>query len=149
MVSFTEEQLSKDCPDCVEQFRLIRKIINEATFKNVGKLSCHVLCIAVGELFEPKFKIKHGYYAPGLQHSWLVDRYGNIIDLYPWGAIGGPMLIARTIAGILSGYETPKGDSFMYREDSTLSVLKDPKTRKDADIAKAELARLLETHKAQ
>ena len=148
MVSFTEEQLSKDCPDCVEQFRQIREIINEATFKDVGKLSCHVLCIAVGELFEPKFKIKHGYYTPGLQHSWLVDRYGNIIDLYPWGAISGPILIARTIAGILSSYETSNGDSFMYREDNTLSVLEDPKTRKDADIAKAELARLLEAHKA-
>ena len=43
MISFTEEQLSKDCPDCVEQFRQIREIINEATFKDVGKLSCHVL----------------------------------------------------------------------------------------------------------
>lgn len=148
MVSFTEEQLSKDCPDCVEQFRLIRKIINEATFKNVGKLSCHVLCIAVGELFEPKFKIKHGYYTPGLQHSWLIDRHGNIVDLYPWDTISEPILTARTIAGILSGYETPKGDSFMYREDDTLEVLKNSKTREDADIAKAELARLLETHKA-
>ena len=148
MVSFTEEQLSKDCPDCVEQFRQIREIINEATFKNVGKLSCHVLCIAVGELFEPKFKIKHGYYTPGLQHSWLIDRYGNIIDLYPWGAIGGPMLIARTIAGILSGYKAPNGNSFMYREDNTLPVLEDPRTREDADIAKAELARLLEAREA-
>ena len=149
MVPFTEERLSKDCPDCVEQFRLIREIINEATFKDVGKLSCHVLCIAVGELFEPKFKIKHGYYTPGLEHSWLVDRYGNIIDLYPWGAIGGPILIARTIAGILSGYKTPKGDIFMYREDDTLEVLKNPKTREDADIAKAELARLLEAHETR
>ena len=148
MVPFTEKQLSKDCPDCVEQFRQIREIINEATFKDVGKLSCHVLCIAVGELFEPKFKIKHGYYTPGLQHSWLVDRYGNIIDLYPWGAIGGPMLIARTIAGILSGYKAPNGNSFMYREDNTLPVLEDPKTREDADIAKAELARLLEAREA-
>ena len=148
MVSFTEEQLSKDCPDCVEQFRQIREIINEATFKNVGKLSCHVLCIAVGELFEPKFLIKHGYYTPGLQHSWLVDRYGNIVDLYPWDTISEPILTARTVASILSSYETPKGDSFMYREDDTLEVLKDPKTREDVDIAKAELARLLETHKA-
>ena len=107
-----------------------------------------MLCIAVGELFEPEFKIKHGYYTPGLQHSWLIDRYGNIVDLYPWGTISEPILTARTVASILSSYETPKGDSFMYREDDTLEVLKNSKTREDADIAKAELARLLETHKA-
>ncbi|MBO4855350.1 hypothetical protein J5500_03030 [Candidatus Saccharibacteria bacterium] len=134
MISFTERQLTQTCPDCVEQFKCIQRIINEATFTNVNKVSCHVLCIAIGELFN--LEIKHGYYLPGLEHSWCVDRYGNILDIYPWGTIGGPTLIVRTIASF-------QKSSGMYKEYDGLEVLTDPQTRVDADIAKAEIVCLL------
>ena len=144
MLSFTEQQLAKECGDCVEQFALIQKVINEASFSEVKKLNCHVLCIAIGELFD--LKIEHGYYMTGFEHSWCVDRYGNIIDVYPWGTIGGPILIARPVAFFLRKDESEKKG--LYRIDNNLTVLKERQTREDADIAKAEIVQLLKTYKA-
>ncbi len=116
MISYTEQVLTKKCGDCVEQFALIRrKVIGEASFEQVEKLSCHDRCIAVGELFD--LKVEHGYFMPGFEHSWCVDRYGNIIDVYPLGVIGGPMLIAKTVANCLRLND-------LYRVDN-LAVLKE------------------------
>ena len=157
MLSYTEQVLTKECSDCVEQFALIRKVITEecgdcveqfalvqkvigeASFEQVKKPSCHVLCIAVGELFG--LKVEHGYYMPGFEHSWCVDRCGNIIDVYPWGVIGGPILIAKIVAYCmrLNG---------LYEVNDNLAVLKEPQTREDADTAKSEIAQLLELYKA-
>ena len=131
--------ITEECDDCVKQFVLIQEVIGEASFNKVKKLSCHVLCMAVGELFD--LKVEHGYYMPGFEHSWCVDRYGNIIDVYPWGVIGGPILIAKIVAYCmrLNG---------LYRVNDNLAVLKEPQTKEDADMARAEIAQLLELHKA-
>ena len=139
MVSFTEQQLTKECDDCVRQFALIRKVISEASFGEVRKLNCHVLCMAVGEVFD--LKIEHGYYMPAFEHSRCIDRYGNIIDVYPWGTIGGPILIARPVA-----YRLRKNG--LYEVDDNLVVLKARQTSEDAEIAKAEIAQLLGSYKA-
>ena len=144
MLSFTEQQLAKECGDCVEQFALIQKVINEASFNEVEKLNCHVLCIAIGELLG--LKVEHGYYMTGFEHSWCVDRYGNIIDVYPWGTIGGPILIARPVASFLRRDESEKKG--LYKINDNLTVLKERQTRDDADIAKAEIVQLLKTYKA-
>ena len=133
------QTITEECGDCVEQFALIRKVINKASFGQVEKLSCHVLCMAVGELFG--LKVKHGYYMPGFEHSWCVDRCGNIIDVYPWGVIGGPVLIAKTVANRLRL-------NGLYRVNNNLEVLKERQTSEDADTAKAEIAQLLELYKA-
>ena len=139
MLSFTEQRLTEECKDCVEQFALIQKVINEASFDKVKKLSCHVLCLAIGELFS--LEVEHGYYMPAFEHSWCVDRYGNIIDVYPWGTIGGPTLIVRTVASCLRM-------NGLYKVDNSLTVLKEPQTIEDTNIAKAEIAQLLETYRA-
>lgn len=139
MVSFTEQQLTKECEDCVKQFALIQKAIDEASFGEVKRLSCHVLCMAVGELFG--LEIEHGYYMPNCEHSWCVDRRGNIIDIYPWGTIGGPILIARPVAFFLR-------KNGLYKVDDSLTVLKARQTSEDAEIAKAEIAQLLGSCKA-
>ncbi len=139
MLSYTEQQLTIECDDCVKQFALIQKVIGEASFNKVKKLSCHVLCIAVGELFD--LKVEHGYFMPAFEHSWRVDRYGNIIDVYPWGTIGGSVLIVRTVASCLSL-------NGLYEVNDNLAVLKELQTREDVDMAKTEIAQLLETYKA-
>lgn len=95
--------------------------------------------MAIGELFG--LKVEHGYYMPGFEHSWCIDQYGNIIDVYPWGTIGVPVLIARTVAFYLRM-------NGLYKTDNSLTILKEYQTSEDASIAKKEIAQLLDTCKA-
>lgn len=53
-------------------------------------LSCHMLARAIGKIFN--LKIVDGYYHHGYEHSWLVTPSGHIIDVYPVGMIGGPLI---------------------------------------------------------
>lgn len=55
-------------------------------------VSCHML----GRAFERFLPVKCAdgfYYRRGWRHSWLVTGSGNIVDHYPWGMIGGPLLV--------------------------------------------------------
>jgi hypothetical protein len=54
-------------------------------------LSCHMLARAIGKAFG----IKHvdGYFYPTFEHSWLLTSHNNIIDVYPVGILGGPILV--------------------------------------------------------
>ncbi|MEK7154065.1 MAG: hypothetical protein AAB792_00715 [Patescibacteria group bacterium] len=57
-------------------------------------VDCHML----GRAFENFFSVKcvdGYYYRRGWRHSWLTTRSGNIIDHYPWGMVGGPLLVVN------------------------------------------------------
>ncbi|TSC61490.1 MAG: hypothetical protein G01um101448_879 [Parcubacteria group bacterium Gr01-1014_48] len=54
-------------------------------------LSCHILARAIAHIFS--LTCRDGYYYPNYQHSWVETMYGNIIDVYPVGVIGGPILV--------------------------------------------------------
>ena len=57
-------------------------------------LTCHVLCQALTVFFP--VKCHHGYYfSPGWEHGWLTTPAGHIIDAYPWGTVGGPIMIGN------------------------------------------------------
>ena len=64
--------------------------------KHGGKIlvSCHMLGRALAHFFP--VTCKDGYYfSRGWKHSWLETKNGHIIDHYPWGIIGGPILIGN------------------------------------------------------
>jgi hypothetical protein len=61
-------------------------------------LSCHMLARAVAKIFH--LKVVDGYFARFYNHSWLVTPKGHVIDIYPVGMLGGPMLVDAT--GVLS-----------------------------------------------
>ena len=57
-------------------------------------VSCHMIARAVAELFP--VMLKDGFYLKGYQHSWIVTVSGHLIDVYPIGVLGGPILCENT-----------------------------------------------------
>ncbi len=67
------------------------------------ELSCHILARAVSTTFGLGFY--DGFYrSPGFDHSWIVTSSGNVIDVYPIGTLGGPLLIDAFISRELNLY---------------------------------------------
>lgn len=56
-------------------------------------VSCHHVALALSHLFPSMVKAEHGRFAQTWEHSWLRTPDGNIIDAYPVGCIGGPLLL--------------------------------------------------------
>jgi hypothetical protein len=56
-------------------------------------LSCHMIVRAVRRVFRRGLKVADGHFHPAPDHSWLITPCGNIIDVYPVGIIGGPILV--------------------------------------------------------
>lgn len=79
-------------------FERIRLVVLAANDIDLGldeggrriQLSCHMLARDVGQVFDLEFV--DGFFAKGYQHSWVNTRSGNIIDAYPVGVLGGPLL---------------------------------------------------------
>jgi hypothetical protein len=72
-------------------------------------LSCHLLARALGQVLG----LRHvdGKYHVGYNHSWLVtDDDLWIIDVYPIGALGGPIMVDRghTLTSIGRHLYTPR-----------------------------------------
>ncbi len=59
------------------------------------ELSCHMLARAVGKVFP--VSCIDGYFYPHYQHSWIRTVNWNIIDVYPVGILGGPILVDGNI----------------------------------------------------
>ena len=94
-------------PKCIEIFKQIKQLIDSVdTFPVPAEhdVSCHELCYAIKEIYPTQLRIETGYFLPRFKHSWLrtlpqgePTPYDNLIDVYPVGMIGGPMLIENTI----------------------------------------------------
>lgn len=54
-------------------------------------LSCHMLAIAIAKFLN--LEVVHGYFCSMYQHSWVVTPTKHIIDVYPIGILGGPIMI--------------------------------------------------------
>ncbi|MCX6713710.1 MAG: hypothetical protein NTV48_01225 [Candidatus Vogelbacteria bacterium] len=81
-----------------ELFSLIQKVVSLLVVPDLGQnnkgedvvLSCHILARATAKVFE----LKHvdGYFVSCYCHSWLITLSGHVIDVYPVGVLGGPVL---------------------------------------------------------
>ncbi len=56
-------------------------------------LSCHMLARAISR--RTGIPYEDGYFLGHCEHSWLRLSSGNIIDVYPVGILGGPLLIDK------------------------------------------------------
>ena len=54
-------------------------------------ISCHMVVRIIGKHF--RLKCIDGYFCKLYQHSWLLTPQGNIIDVYPVGMVGGPIIV--------------------------------------------------------
>lgn len=90
-------------PEDIKVFHQIKKVVENLVVPNLGydeggrkiELSCHMLAEVISEFFG--LKCLNGYYMRGWNHSWLVTRNRNIIDVYPIGVVGGPILVAHQL----------------------------------------------------
>lgn len=58
-------------------------------------LSCHMLARAIGKVFG--LRVIDGEFGRGFAHSWLVTADGRwIVDPYPVGIVGGPLIVDAT-----------------------------------------------------
>lgn len=90
--------LSQIPEDDLQLFRQIERIVSAFPDVELGKdekgeeiiLSCHLLARGIGKVFG----LRHvdGFFYPNYQHSWLLTANGNLIDVYPVGMLGGPIM---------------------------------------------------------
>lgn len=91
--------LSLIAQEDAELFAKIQRVVEKFPDIDFGKgetgekldLSCHILARAIGKVFG----LRHvdGYFYPNFKHTWLVTGNGNVIDVYPVGMLGGPILV--------------------------------------------------------
>ncbi|HRY60041.1 MAG TPA: hypothetical protein P5096_01535 [Patescibacteria group bacterium] len=92
-------------------------------------LSCHILARAVAKAF--KLKVQDGSFlviyslkkvkrledidamCDSTSHSWLLTATGNIIDVYPVGILGGPILISGYDRSPAKKLYVPRSSSFV------------------------------------
>ena len=102
-------------------FRVVEKTITRLPDINFGTdrdgqvifLSCHILARAVGEIFG--LKVCDGKYFEIFDHSWNITPEGNLLDVYPVAALGGP---------ILHDFSTPAPASRLFVEKKLGKVFK-------------------------
>ncbi len=58
----------------------------------VIELSCHIITHALANLF-PQLECVDGYFYRSFEHSWLLSREFALIDPYPVGIVGGPIML--------------------------------------------------------
>jgi len=115
------------CERIIEQedrklFKKIKKLINrlpDMTFRfdQSGSeiiISCHLLARAVYAVWPEEFiGVRTGYFMDYFDHSWLITARGNVLDIYPVGCLGGPLLY--------SGLESSPV-FLMYRENGGVKI---------------------------
>lgn len=74
------------------------------------ELSCHVLARAFANLF-PQLECVDGYFYRSFDHSWLLSREFALIDPYPVGIVGGPIMLHDYPGHIL------RPSAMLYREN--------------------------------
>jgi hypothetical protein len=98
MKPYAAARIPQEDQELLRQVRLVFDALPEIDFgeKGNGKkilVSCHTICRALKPLF-PSLKYVYGRYAALYEHSWLETENGSVIDVYPVGSVGGPILVA-------------------------------------------------------
>ncbi|MDR1826359.1 MAG: hypothetical protein LBQ49_01550 [Rickettsiales bacterium] len=95
MKTYAEKDLPKEDQKILYEIKNLIDSVDE--FDLDHEMTCHEITYAVSNIFS--LKKESGRYHAGFYHSWLVTENGNIIDVYPWGTVGGPLLIAHQMQG--------------------------------------------------
>jgi hypothetical protein len=94
MQTFTEELLIKDNEfGDLEDLEFIKQSM--MFIKDIKQITCHNICRAFSRVLG--MKVETGYWLAGFEHSWLLTQHNNIIDVYPWGVVGGPILVHKRL----------------------------------------------------
>jgi len=91
MRTWTEEELERlDQYDDLVLLKKVKYFVEERQFE-----SCHE---AAGEVAQ-NFGLTpvRGVWLCGFEHSWCLTKHGNVIDPYPVGTVGGPLLVTKEL----------------------------------------------------
>ena len=98
-------------------------------------LSCHILARAVAKVFSLEYSDGYFSHDRSYQHSWVLTKNRNIIDVYPVGIVGGPFLVDATSCYNSLG-------PYLYRDQDILSAKEKKRFNAAIDIISVELERL-------
>jgi len=84
-------------------FRKIEGVVSRLPSVDLGTdeegnkmvLSCHILARAVAKVFGLEYV--DGFYHQGFEHTWLMTKSRNIIDVYPVATVGGPIMMDMSV----------------------------------------------------
>lgn len=110
MTPFAATIIPKEDLEC---FRTVVRLVHALPDIHLGRhfdgepveLTCHMLAIALGNFLG--LEAVHGYYLKGFEHSWLHGPKGSVIDPYPVGAVGGPIMVENERFGLSSRLYLP------------------------------------------
>lgn len=76
-------------------------------------MSCHILSHAIAKIS----KLEHvdGYLYPNFNHSWIITKNLNIIDVYPIGIANGPILVSGNMQAPSTWHYIPDPDRSFLR----------------------------------
>lgn len=126
LITYTEKHLQTED---IELFRKIEYVIDKIELPHIGEeteVTCHMLADAVSDVF--CLEVIRGHFIRGYEHSWLVTKHRNLIDVYPFGMIGGPMIIAREV--VLGS----NGPIYIPKQDMEYKYLPDEQYQGTVDI---------------
>lgn len=111
MQPYAARYISQNDIELLEKVRLLFENLPEIDLGQDGRgeriiVSCHSLARAVNPFFPVTYV--YGIYATLYQHSWLTTRSGAVIDIYPVGCVGGPVLVATEVYKLSRLYEPRK-----------------------------------------
>jgi len=102
-------------------------------------LSCHMLARAIGRVF--RLKVVDGEFVRGFAHSWLLTNDKRwIVDPYPVGIIGGPLIVDAT------GAHMP--GAVLYKKRSKICKLllfSSPEFRRAVNLIAAHIRQIIQT----
>ena len=76
------------------------------------EISCHMLVRALKPFFP--VNVCDGFFYGYYQHSWLETKGGHVIDIYPVGILGGPILVEASICRLTAPSQK------LYRKNSRI-----------------------------
>ena len=131
MKTFTESIIERSELKIFNDIKRVLDSINTFELPADHLVSCHELCSAMGRVWS--LRMETGYYLPGFEHSWLMtgsaDKpppYDSLIDVYPVGMIGGPILISNELVIYMRRcemYKIKKLPNVDFKSDSFLQVV--------------------------
>lgn len=143
MISHTEKNIE---PEDYRLYLIIKNALakfDEAkldygidVFNEPAEISCHMLAAATERIFSDKLVLENGYYFMGISHSWLVTKNRNILDVYPFGIISGPLLISRRAL-------TSRKVIYIHKEEIMGEIYVLPGYHRAVDDIERELRRIL------
>jgi hypothetical protein len=97
MITFIENKIIKENKfGDLEDLNFIKESFEKLkVHKKLGIITSHSICRAFGKFLD--IKVESGYYLNKYEHSWLISQFGNIIDVYPYNVVGGPILVYRNM----------------------------------------------------